>query len=139
MKNNVAIYGGLAGTEAPGYNMSLRNFITNESILSGDIGAGGNADNSYSVVKGSGTNNTAILDGFTVSGGNANETNTSFTNPERCGGGMFLLLQKPLPKRSVQPWNWQSAHLPRPGQKHLLCHGAGTQYFIHRYKWDNCN
>ncbi|MCF8245249.1 MAG: M36 family metallopeptidase [Saprospiraceae bacterium] len=89
MKNNIAIYGGLAGTEAPGYDMNLRNFVTNETILSGDIGAGGNGDNSYSVVKGSGTNNTAILDGFTVSGGNANETNTSFTNPERCGGGMY--------------------------------------------------
>ncbi len=96
MKNNVAIYGGLAGTEAPGYNMSLRNFITNESILSGDIGAGGNADNSYNVVKGSGTNNTAILDGFTVSGGNANLTNTSFTNPERCGGGMYNNAGSPM-------------------------------------------
>ena len=40
--------------------------------MSGDIGvAGDNSDNSYHVVTGSGTNNTAILDGFIISGGNA--------------------------------------------------------------------
>lgn len=89
LKNNVAIFGGLAGNEAPGYDMSLRNFVTNETILSGDIGAGGNADNSYNVVKGSGTNSTAVLDGFTISGGNANVTNASWINPERSGGGMY--------------------------------------------------
>ncbi|MBI5914261.1 MAG: M36 family metallopeptidase, partial [Bacteroidetes bacterium] len=89
MENNLAIFGGLAGTEMPGYDMSLRNFTTNESILSGDIGAGGNADNSYNVVKGSGTNNSAILDGFTIMGGNASISNAAYLSSDRNGGGMY--------------------------------------------------
>ncbi len=41
------------------------------TILSGDIGAAGNGDNSYHVVTGSGVASTAILDGFTITAGNA--------------------------------------------------------------------
>ncbi len=44
----------------------------------------GSSDNSYHVVTGSGTNATAILDGFTIRGGNANG---SF--PDDGGGGML--------------------------------------------------
>jgi len=54
---------------------------TNLTILSGDIGTqGDNSDNSYHVVIASGIDNTAILDGFTISDGNANGN---------FGGGMY--------------------------------------------------
>ena len=44
-----------------------------QTILSGDIGVvDNNSDNSYHVVTGSDTNSTAILDGFTITAGNAN-------------------------------------------------------------------
>ena len=68
MKQGVAIYGGFAGTET---TRDQRNWGTNQTILSGDIGAPGNSsDNSYNVVVGvSG----ATLDGFTITGGNAND------------------------------------------------------------------
>ncbi|MGA2499091.1 MAG: choice-of-anchor D domain-containing protein [Tepidisphaeraceae bacterium] len=57
----------------------------NATILSGDIGAAGdNSDNSYHVVVGSGTDRTAVLDGFTISDGNANGD----SNGE--GGGMYI-------------------------------------------------
>ena len=72
MKNNLAIYGGFAGTETA---LSQRNIRINPTILSGDIGiANSNADNSYNVVRNisNGLNNTAILDGFIVTGGNGN-------------------------------------------------------------------
>lgn len=72
MKNNLAIYGGFAGTELA---LSQRNIRLNPTILSGDIGvANNNADNSYNVVRNisNGLNSTAILDGFTVTGGNGN-------------------------------------------------------------------
>jgi len=53
-----------------------RDPTTNETILSGDLNndddTGGNGENSYHVVTGSGTNATAILDGFTVTAGHAN-------------------------------------------------------------------
>ncbi len=89
MKEGVAIYGGFAGNEDASYDLSLRNFIANETILSGDHD--GNDDfnpvnggfqgttgdeNSYHVIYNEGSvipiSNAAILDGFTIKGGNAN-------------------------------------------------------------------
>ncbi len=97
MKNGVAIYGGFVGTETL---LSQRNWSTNQTILSGDLlgddiitGSGAsllitnNTENSYHVVfnDNNGLNNTAILDGFTVSGGHANGT----TSPNNIGGGIY--------------------------------------------------
>lgn len=69
MKNGVAIYGGFAATETSFYE---RNWKTNITILSGDIGMPGyTGDNSFHVVYNSGINNTAILNGFTIQKGEA--------------------------------------------------------------------
>ncbi|MEZ4932190.1 MAG: hypothetical protein R2788_08745 [Saprospiraceae bacterium] len=86
MKNNLDIFGGLAGNEPSGYDMSLRDFTANETILSGDIGTvGNNGDNSYHVISNNnnGLNSTAVLDGFAITGGNANGSGSS------SGGGMY--------------------------------------------------
>ncbi|MES2774449.1 MAG: choice-of-anchor Q domain-containing protein [Bacteroidota bacterium] len=91
MLNNIAIYGGFAGNEPANYDLSLRNFTANTTILSGNIGTAGNADNSYNVIKnlGNSLNNTAKLDGFTITGGNANGGNIVPTSNLNCGGGMY--------------------------------------------------
>ena len=84
MRDGVAIYGGFAGAETL---RTQRDPATNLSILSGDVGvAGDRDDNSYHVVLGGGTNNTAILDGFMITAGNA-FAGSSY-GPEACGGGM---------------------------------------------------
>ncbi|NCS20482.1 MAG: cadherin [Microcystis aeruginosa G11-06] len=83
-KNQVEIYGGFAGTET---SLSQRNVTANVTILSGDIGTvGNNSDNVYHVVTGTQTTPTTVLDGFTISGGNANGGGTN----QGFGGGMFL-------------------------------------------------
>ncbi len=87
LKNNVAIYGGFAGTETA---RNQRNIATNATILSGEIGVAGIADNSYHVVTATGSftsplKNGAILDGFTITKGNANGS-----NDDSIGGGIFL-------------------------------------------------
>jgi hypothetical protein len=75
--NGVGVYGGFVGTETL---RSQRNYFANETILSGDIGIiGDGGDNSFHVVTGSGTDSTAILDGFTVRDGNGPG-----------GGGIFI-------------------------------------------------
>ncbi len=84
LKTGVAIYGGFAGTES---SLSQRDWESNLTTLSGDIGTqGDNADNSYHVVIGSGVDETAVLDGFTISAGNANGAGD---NDEDVGGGMY--------------------------------------------------
>jgi len=78
--NGVSIYGGFNGTETL---LTQRNIAANVTTLSGDIGVSGdNSDNSYHVVDGTGLNSTAILDGFTITAGNANDG-----YPHESGGG----------------------------------------------------
>ena len=65
LKSGVSIYGGFNGTET---SLSQRDFETNITILSGDVGAEGDyTDNTYHVVTASGVDASAILDGFTIS------------------------------------------------------------------------
>ena len=79
MPDGVALYGGFAGIETE-TNRQQRDWKTHVTILSGDIGAQRDiSDNSYTVVTG---RNNAVLDGFTVTGGNSSYSYTS-------GGGML--------------------------------------------------
>jgi len=86
MLNRVAIYGSFTGTETL---LSQRSFSCGfSSVLSAEIGAPGNADNSYHVISNGSLNNTAILDGFTITGGNAN-FDVLGNDSRSHGGGMM--------------------------------------------------
>ncbi|MEN8445565.1 MAG: FG-GAP-like repeat-containing protein, partial [Cyanobacteria bacterium J06555_13] len=63
---DIAIYGGFVGGEA---SRSNRDFQSNLTILSGEIGAAGNSDNSYHVVTGNSTAG-ALVDGVIIQDGN---------------------------------------------------------------------
>ncbi len=110
LKSGMGLYGGFRADES---SRGLRDPTNNPTILSGDLNGddvlvpctanspdcdsfGGlcvanscitsdnHAENCYHVVKGSPTDITAILDGFTVTGANGNGT-----NPMNVGGGMY--------------------------------------------------
>ena len=67
LASGVAVYGGFAGWEI---SRSQRDPVNNPTILSGDIGTPlVDVDNSYHVVTATGTNASAVLDGFTITGG----------------------------------------------------------------------
>ena len=84
LRNGVTIEGGYAGHGTT--NPDARDIAAYRTILSGEIGAPvTNDDNSYHVVNGSGTNATAVIDGFTVTAGHA-----SGSWPLNQGGGMYI-------------------------------------------------
>jgi hypothetical protein len=107
---NVAIYGGFAGTETDvSQRIDFSYGGANETILSGDLngddivsGEGNslsfsnNADNCYHVLYLPNTitptlTNLAIIDGFTISGGNAN----GVVSPHGSGGGILITYCSP--------------------------------------------
>ena len=86
--NGVALRGGYAGYGAP--DPDERNIDAYETILSGDLfGNDGpdfenNADNSHHVITASGTDETAIVEGFVVTAGNDDRE-----WPDGRGGGLY--------------------------------------------------
>jgi hypothetical protein len=86
LKGGVAVYGGFAGTEA---QLGQRDLAHHVTTLSGDIGVpGDSSDNSYHVVTSSMLDASAVLDGFTITAGNANASNVTGPEDDR-GGGMY--------------------------------------------------
>jgi predicted outer membrane repeat protein len=96
MINGVKIYGGFAGNETSSFDINDRDFTANETILSGDIGSISDPnDNCYHVFchpSGTALDTTAILDGFTITGGYADG---SFSQGEATGAGMYNYTSSP--------------------------------------------
>ena len=88
LKSGVEIYGGFTGGET---SLEARDIESNQTILSGNLGiADDNSDNSYHVVEASNTNSEALLDGFFITGGNANfNDNLSIEESTEKGGGIY--------------------------------------------------
>ncbi len=86
MDKNLILYGGFSGTET---EASQRDPEVNVTILSGDLGIPGDiSDNAYSVVMTQGMDRTFLMDGFTISDGNADDTASS-SDPWRSHGGAW--------------------------------------------------
>jgi autotransporter-associated beta strand protein len=93
--DNVAVYGGFPGG---GGTWEQRDPAAHPAILSGDLNGddvavttasdlldtSNRGDNSYHVVRADGCDATAVLDGFTITGGNANGA-----YPDELGGGIY--------------------------------------------------
>jgi len=88
MKSGVGLYGGFTGTGQE-QSREARDWKKNVTTLSGDItgndstDAASKAENSYHVVTGA---NNSSLDGFTITGGNANSSSSDFGY----GGGIYI-------------------------------------------------
>ena len=94
LKNGVTVKGGYAGYGEP--DPDKRDIEMHETILSGDLDGNDidvndpcdllteatRSENSYHIVTGSDIDETAVLDGFTITGGNADGPDL-----EACGGG----------------------------------------------------
>ncbi len=105
--DGVSILGGYAGIGAADPDDRL--IDTYVTVLTGDLAendgppffSGG--ENSYTVVTGSGTGTTAVLGGFTITGGNANGLGR---DSEIIGGGMFNVGGSPTVTGCTFSGNW---------------------------------
>ena len=103
LKTGVALYGGFAGTET---DRDQRDPEVNVTVLTGDLGlddtvnghgvtvtpSGINGSNSYSVVKAVNVSHTAVLDGFTVTGGKADDVSAGSPDTSGSyGGGLYAV------------------------------------------------
>jgi len=89
LKDNVTLYGSFLGTETSLEIRPLYSYVTSyPTILSGDFAntPDNDNDNSYHVVYASGVSD-AVLDGFTITGGNANR---NAYEADQKGGGAYL-------------------------------------------------
>jgi len=110
LRAGVAVYGGFAGTETA---RDERDWQVNLTVLSGEIGSPTTPnDNSYHVVTASGTDTSAVLDGFTITGGRANGTG-GVNDPLRVGAGMFSVAGSPTIRHLV--FNGNAASLSGSG------------------------
>lgn len=115
LQSGVALYGGFAGTEA---SLDERDWEAHPTVLSGDIGVPGDSlDNSYHVVVASGVDRTAVLDGFTITGGMADEAEMVLYWPGRRGGGLHAELGSPTIRR---------CHFVRNTTRWLMHSGSDT-------------
>jgi hypothetical protein len=98
LKQGVKIYGRFAGTETA---IAERDLSSNLTILSGDTGTTDDiSDNCYHVVIGANITNATVLDGFTITGGNANVGSGSINVNTKSifkykGGGIYMMLHRP--------------------------------------------
>ncbi len=104
LKDWVEIYGGFAGTETQRRQRQPR---VNVTVLSGDIDRNDGTDshgvvtatanitgsNAYHVIYNSGVTSTAVLDGFTITAGDADDGGGIC--PNDCGGGMYNIRSSP--------------------------------------------
>jgi hypothetical protein len=103
LKTAVAVYGGFAGKET---QLSQRDWKSNVTICSGDIGvAGDSTDNCYHVFYHTLTmqiDNRSVLDGFTITEGNANGA----ADPDDQGGGLYNTSARPTINNCVITSNY---------------------------------
>ncbi len=101
LRNNLTIYGGFVGNET---QIGQRNPRLNETILSGEIQGTGdifNTNNSQHVITAAGVDNTAVLDGFTITRGYSDNT----------AGGLYVTAGgQPLVRQCIFKNNYALNH-----------------------------
>ncbi len=86
LKDGVSLIGGFLGFEQSAVERDPKN---GKSILSGEIGEVGKADNSYTILFSENISHATLIDGFVISDGNADFDANSHSSPLTCGAGWY--------------------------------------------------
>lgn len=127
LKSGVKLYGGFAGNET---QREQRDPQKNETILSGDLNGddgpefANNGDNCYHVVIASGCDATAVLDGFTMTAGNADGEEMHCR-----GGGLYSEHGSPTIDKCTFEWNRATGRIAADGGG-ALCNTDGSNPII---------
>jgi hypothetical protein len=91
LKNGIRFLGGFSGNETV---ENQRNWQSNRTILSGDIGVlGDSLDNSFTILYLDNPDSSTIVDGFIFKNGQADNQNPNIGNksPGKCGAALYLM------------------------------------------------
>jgi len=101
MKNGVAIYGGFPADATDGTGMEDRDWENHRTILSGDLNKNESfdGDDAYHVIFNDDVDDTAVLDGFVVTGGYA-------TGDQAYGAGIYNIDSHPIIRNVRIEHNW---------------------------------
>jgi predicted outer membrane repeat protein len=115
------LYGGFLGNET---TRTIRNWRNVRSVLSGDLGAMFDIDdNSYHVVKASNVDSATGLDGFIITGGNANVT----SNSNDVGAGILVTSSSSLTSPFINQCEFvHNVSTTRGGALAIISDGAST-------------
>lgn len=116
--NEVSMFGGFAGFEKA---LTERNIELNKTILSGEIGSASKDDNSYTIIVAEKITAATIIDGFTISDGNANGTDPG-VHRNTCGAAWFNLSSSPYIRNCTFQQN-----MAREGGAIYNCAGKGLE------------
>lgn len=142
--SKVKVYGGWAGNET---SLDNRDWRKNTTILSGDIGIPGDtSDNSYTVVSVNKADSNTLIDGCTITGGNANRVNdvgggmvvtssairirncTIIENTAKIGGGIYLSGGFHLQKLRLENCIIEKNHADKEHNSNVGSGGGGGIY-----------
>ncbi len=97
--DDVTVYGGFAGVEEPTtFDLRDCDFTANETILTGAIESQPPGARVYHVVTASGTSRSAVMDGFTITGGYADGLSPTLQD---VGGGLLVVGGAPTIRHCV--------------------------------------
>lgn len=123
LKNGVVLLGGFNGTECTTVE---RDPTLYETILSGDIGVSGDStDNSFHVLFTIGTDSTTVLDGFTITGGQAiHPDGNAYSGHLDKGGGLYVGTIATLPYASPRIRNCRFIYNTGKNGGAIYCDGT---------------
>lgn len=99
LREGIEIYGGFAGVEVPGaFHLGNRNLTRDETVLEGEIGVPGAADNSFHIIVAAAVTRSTVIDGVTIARAHASGLTQSLQD---VGGGLLVLDASPTFRRCL--------------------------------------